>query len=64
MPRRRTTVSITHAAHNEFALWRCESSRPTEPFHSRIDELLEVGTLAHVGRDANGLATELADLPL
>jgi hypothetical protein len=38
--------------------------QPTEPFHSRIDELLEVGTLAHVGRDANGLATELADLPL
>src|SRR5262245_35674385 len=37
---------------------------PTEPLHRRIDELLEVGTLAHVGGDANGLATELADLPL
>jgi hypothetical protein len=37
--------------------------RALEPLHRRIDELLEVGTLAHVGRDADGLATELADLP-
>jgi len=29
-----------------------------------VDELLEVGTLVHVGGDANGLATELADLLL
>jgi hypothetical protein len=38
--------------------------QPTEPLDRRIDEVLEVGTLAHVGRDADGLATELADLPL
>src|SRR5262245_911941 len=37
---------------------------PTEPLHRRIDEFLEVGRLAHVSRDSNGLVTELADLPL
>jgi hypothetical protein len=38
--------------------------KPTEPLHRRIDEFLEVGTLAHVSCNANGLAAKFADLSL
>ena len=36
----------------------------TELLHRRVDEFLEVGALAHVSCDANGLAAKFADLPL
>jgi hypothetical protein len=36
----------------------------TELLHRRINEFLKVGTLAHVSRNANGLAAKFADLPL
>src|SRR5262249_8064270 len=43
----------------------CHSNvHTTDPPTRRINEFLKVGTVAYVGYDANGLATELADLPL
>jgi hypothetical protein len=35
-----------------------------EPAHRRVDELLQVGELAHIGFDSGGLITEFGDLLL
>ena len=45
------------------ALFTMMSSRPNL-LDRRIDELLEIGKLAYVGLDADGLVAELGDLPL
>ena len=37
---------------------------PAEPAHRRVDELLQIGGLAHIGVDADGLIAELGDLLL